>query len=107
MTAHSRTLTRELELSHLYAHRHNWLDAIELLDKMLTVADSEPDYDKKLSDWLLGNTSTLALRELAERFGEYLGARSFRNSVNALDSCAPRYVRRVLEEELFDKLAGR
>jgi hypothetical protein len=106
MTAHSRTLTKELELSYLYANRKNWPDAIELLEKMLIVADSEPVYDQKLSNWLLGNSSTLSLRELASRFGEYLGAREYRNSVNALDSCAPRYVKRVLEEEVFDKLKG-
>jgi len=106
MTAHSRTLTKELELSYLYANRKNWPDAIELLEQMLNVADSDPVYDQKLSDWLLGNISTLGLRELAERFGEYLGLRDFRNSVNALDSCAPRYVQRVLEEEVFDILKG-
>ena len=106
MTSHSRTLTKELELSYLYANRKNWLDAIELLEKMLIVADSEPVYDQKLSNWLLGNSSTLGLRELASRFGEYLGSRDFRNSVNALDSCAPRYVRMILEQETFDILAG-
>jgi len=56
-----------------------------LLGNMADHAARNAGYGRLFKMWL-ERGSTLAFRDLASPFGEYLGPRDFRNQVNAIDS---------------------
>lgn len=61
-----------------------------LFAKMVERAEHNPAYHASLSSWLSGRGKTLALRDLAEPFGNYWRNLGFANVVDGLDSASAR-----------------
>ncbi len=65
------------------------LSPASLLREMMIKAEHDADYDKRLRRWFT-HGGTLLLRDLAESFGSYFKDLAFANTVDGLDSAAPK-----------------
>lgn len=61
-----------------------------LFAKMVERAERDAAYSERMSSWLGGRGKTLALRELAEPFGDYWRNLAFANVVDGLDAASAR-----------------
>lgn len=62
--------------------------ARDLLRAMHERSGADASYRPLFSDWAFGEGSTLALREAARPFGNYMGDLAFANIVDALDTAS-------------------